>query len=994
MNTNNPLSEKETFIARIKQLESENRLLKSLLDQAGIAYPSGDTAIAGSAAENVPLVPITVSLARKFYSYFWGRTDVFAKRAMNRKTGKSGYYLQCDHFWQHGICPKASGQKQKCGECPNRSWTKLEARHIVSHLQGEKADASDVIGVYPLFPDGTCRFLVFDFDEHNAESENDKPITDSPNLREEVDALREICRLHEIPCPTERSRSGNGAHVWIFFSEPLDASLARRFGFALLDKGAESVNLKSFRTYDRLLPAQDSLADGELGNLIALPLQGLALQNGNSAFVDEKWNAFPDQWKVLFDTEKLSKQDLESKISAWQGHDPASGPSSYAPKPWEKTMRFQREDCDGMLRIVRANLVFVETANLKPRLQNQIRRLAAFSNPVFFRNRAIGLSNYSNGRFIYLGEDDSGFIGIPRGLYETLADKCRGAGIPFTVEDRRADGKQINVTFTGVLRDNQREAAETMMKADCGILNAATAFGKTVVCCGLISELKTSTLILLESSSLISQWEKAISNFLNLDESLPEYTTKSGRIKTRSSFVGIIQGPKDSSTGIIDIAMVGSLCKKGEFHPRLKEYGLVLVDECHHSASETMREVLREIHAKHLYGVTATPFRSDGLEKINEMLLGPVRYRYTARKRAEEMGINCFVLPRFTRVVFPGGDGEKNIGKAYECLRNSEVRNEQIVSDIRDCIALGRTPVVLTKYVKHAKLLADSTRGLADHVFLLTSEQSSDERENLCEEMEQVAPSESLILVATGQLIGEGFDYPRLDTLIMAMPVAWKGIVEQYAGRLNRDYPGKEDVVIYDYVDTHIPVFDRMYLKRLKAYKRIGYQIASSPSPERETVHAIYDSDTYLEAYENDLLHAEKEIILSSPTLSRPKVEHMIALLRERQETGVNVVILTLHPDVYRFGRNETRLELMERLRLNGFQVELSNGWQQRYAVIDREIVWYGSMNLLSKEDVEDSIIRITDRDVAAELLEGSFRKDADTEQFTLPLTGSDSTNQ
>ncbi|MBQ3663005.1 MAG: DEAD/DEAH box helicase family protein, partial [Clostridia bacterium] len=696
-----------------------------------------------------------------------------------------------------------------------------------------------------------------------------------------------------------------------------------------------------------------------------------------------------------FDTEKLSKQDLESKISAWQGHDPASVPSSDAPKPWEKTMRFHWEDCGGPLRIVRANLVYIESENLKPRLQNQIRRLAAFSNPIYFRNKAIGLSNYANGRFIYLGEDDSGFIGIPRGLYEALTEKCRDAGIPFTVEDRRADGKQINVTFTGVLRDNQREAVEAMLIADCGILSAATAFGKTVVCCGLISELKTSTLILLESSSLISQWEKAISTFLKLDEELPEYTTKSGRVKNRSSLIGIIQGPKDTSTGIIDIAMVGSLCKKGEFHPRLKEYGLVLVDECHHSASETMREVLREIHAKHLYGVTATPFRSDGLEKINEMLLGPVRYRYTARQRTEEMGINCFVLPRFTRVVFPGGDDEKNIGKVYECLRDSEVRNEQIVCDIRDCIALGRTPVVLTKYVEHAKLLANHVQDVADHVFLLTGKQSSDERESLCEEMEQVAPSESLILVATGQLIGEGFDYPRLDTLIMAMPVAWKGIVEQYAGRLNRDYPGKKDVVIYDYVDTHIPVFDRMYLKRLKAYKRIGYQIASSPSPspERETVHAIYDSDTYREAYDNDLLHAEKEIILSSPTLSRQKVEHVIALLRKRQEAGVNVVILTLHPDAYRFGRDETRLELMERLRMNGFHVELSNGWQQRYAVIDREIVWYGSMNLLSKEDVEDSIIRIAGRDVAAELLEGSFRKDADTEQFTLPLTGSDYTN-
>ena len=384
----NTISELEKLNARIiSELEAENKRLKSLLDQAGIAYPPAEKNTESEAA--VQPAGITVHLARRFYSFFWGRTDVFAKRSANKKTGKSGYYTQCGNFWLHGICPKTSGQKQKCSGCPNRVWTKLEAEHIAAHLRGEKEDASDMIGIYPLFPDGTCRFLVFDFDDHNAAEKSDKLSADTAEWKEEADTLRAICRHEQIPCLAERSRSGNGAHIWILFSEPVDASLTRKFGFALLDKGAESVNQKSFRTYDRMIPAQGALRDGELGNLIALPLQGQALKAGNSAFVDENWRPYPDQWEALFRTEKLSRRPVEDRIAAW--NQPISAPDSLdSLKPWERSMRFHRDDCDGPLRIVRANLVYVESGNLKPRLQNQIRRLAAFSNPVFFRNQAIG----------------------------------------------------------------------------------------------------------------------------------------------------------------------------------------------------------------------------------------------------------------------------------------------------------------------------------------------------------------------------------------------------------------------------------------------------------------------------------------------------------------------------------------------------------------------------------------------------------------------------
>lgn len=980
---------------KITELEKENAYLKAILDNAGISYTtnkpdeqSPQEIYDENQGRRIIPVHITHNHVRAFFSYFWGRMDVFSKRYQNKSTGKTGYFTQCDNFWRHGICPKASGVKVKCKDCTNRSWTKLQAFHIEAHLIGKKDDASDVVGIYPLFPDGTCRFLVFDFDNHDKGSEEKDYANSDDTWIEEVDALRDICTKANIPILVERSRSGRGAHIWIFFNAPIAASLARRFGTALLDKGAESVNLKSFRYYDRMLPSQDTLNNGELGNLIALPLQGQALKVGNSAFIDENRNTYPNQWKTLLSTRKLSKQQVEDYIADQYSENKQN---SYTllnddTKPWERTTIFHKEDVSGNLNTFLSNQIYVRTENLKPRIQNQIRRLAVFSNPQFYKNKAIGLSNYAQSRFIYLGYDENGYICIPRGLLDTLLERCENAGINITLVDKRSKGKSVNIVFNGELRDNQKEAITALTKYDSGIISAATAFGKTITCSNIISKIKTSTLILLESSALVEQWEKALSTFLTIDEELPEYHTKTGRIKKRKSVIGIIHGTKDTSTGIIDIAMAGSLCKKGVYHPRLKEYGMVIVDECHHSASSTISAVLREVNAKYVYGVTATPFRGDGLEKIIFMLIGDIRYKYTAKDMAEEQGISHYVIPRFTRTVSPHGRDKLHVNDAYEIIRNNEIRNDQIIADIKTCIENGRTPVVLTKYTDHAAQLYEKVKVYADNTFLLTGTKSKKEQKAVRSAMKQVPANENMILIATGQLIGEGFDYPRLDTLFLATPVAWKGIVEQYAGRLNRDYDGKDNVMIYDYVDIHIPVFDKMYAKRLKSYKRIGYQLYTGEPPKKQEANSIFDSDTYLPVYEKDLKNATRGIVISSPTLEKNKVHRMISLLKERQESGVKITIVTWHPEVYKYGKYEHRIELMELLRNAGFNVELLTGSCQHYAVVDSELVWYGSMNLLSKEDADDNIMRISSKSIAAELLEMTFRKDSNLNEYQLPL--------
>ena len=988
-------------------LEKENRYLKDLLDRAGISYKqkpienqTQEDTFDPNQGARIQHVEITDELANHFFSRFWGRQDVYSKRYVKKGTGEAGYYPQCNHFWSEK-CPRKTGKKIKCRDCVSQSWKKLDIAVLKRHLEGKAADASDVIGIYPLLPDGTCRFLVFDFDNHEKDTGKEDARDADERWKEEVEALREICRLNGIDALAERSRSGRGAHVWIFFQSAVDASLARKFGFALLEKGAESVNLKSFTYYDRMLPAQDHIPDGGksgrpgLGNLIALPLQGQALKEGNSAFIDENWNAYPDQWGELFCRQRLSKELMVACIKEWQPVNPfeetvenqnskgqeQQGQQSQGKqneeraKPWEQNREFLAEDVDGKLMLTLSNLIYADASNLRPRIQNRIRRLAAFANPVFYKNQAMGLSNFANGRYIYLGQDEGGYIGIPRGLREELIEKCERAGIAWEEEDERVHGREIKVEFNGRLRETQAAAAEKMLAHETGILSAATAFGKTVVCSYLIAARKVSTLILLESSSLIEQWQEALAKFLLIDAELPEYQTPSGQTRKRKSIIGKLQGAHDSTTGMIDIAMAGSLYKKGELHPRLQEYGMVIVDECHHAASDTIVSILREIKAKYVYGVTATPMRGDGLEKINYRMIGLVRYSYGARDMAKEQGIRHFVYPRFTKTVNPHRLGEQmHVNEAYELIRDSEKRNEQIISDVKFCIEKGRSPVVLSKYKEHARLLYEKLKEYADKPFLLLGDNQKKEQKKLLDEMRQGSKEQSVILVATGQLIGEGFDYPRLDTLFMATPVAWKGVVEQYTGRLNREYEGKETVIVYDYVDRHIPVFDRMYTKRLRAYKQIGYEICAGieTAAVKET-NAIFDIDNYGAVYRQDLLRASKEIVISSPGLRRDKVHQMIQLLGRLQEEGVLITIVTWHPDTYKFGSSEARMDLMEELRQAGFQVRLVDDNCEHYTIIDREIVWYGSMNFLSKEDAEDNLMRVCSGKIAEELLEMTF---------------------
>ncbi len=401
----------QILLKKVIYLERENQILKELLHERGIEYEKYLQKACGAAPEKYdpnqgarikPLV-IEDDTPAHFYKRFWGRQDVYELRYTNWKTGKTGYYTQCANFWSNG-CHKRLQDKVQCRDCEYKAYKPITKEVVLAHLKGQDPRGNDVLAIYPMLPGNYCRFLVFDFDDHAGGTAQDDYANQDEKWKEEVDSLREICRLLKIDYLVERSRSGRGAHLWVFFSKPILAKTARQFGFALLNKGAEAVNLKSFRYFDRMLPNQDVLPEGGLGNVIALPLQGKALTLGNSAFIDENWNAYPDQLKALWNTEMIPPELIENYIRDWNASDPDHFDENDPTKPWERRDQFEAADVNGNAEIDLSNMVYINSKNLQPRIQNQVRRLAAFSNPEFYKNQAIGFSNYKESRYIYLGK--------------------------------------------------------------------------------------------------------------------------------------------------------------------------------------------------------------------------------------------------------------------------------------------------------------------------------------------------------------------------------------------------------------------------------------------------------------------------------------------------------------------------------------------------------------------------------------------------------------
>ena len=876
-----------------------------------------------------PAIRQHLSLEEKvdmFRNLFKGREDVFARRWYSRTSGKSGYQPVCRNEWDRQLCNK---KRYKCAECPNRLFKPLEYEDIYRHLEGKSPDGLDVIGVYTILTDNTCNFLCADFDDKSCEH----------GYKKDVLAYVGVCKDWDIPCSIERSRSGNGAHVWIFFEQPLPASKVRRLGNTILTEAMERDGRMTFKSYDRFFPNQDRLPDGGFGNLLALPLQGKARKEGNSVFVDENFMIYEDQWDYLLQIKRVSETMVDTLLAKHGTASELGGLSTTSePKPWEVPMpqKITRDDFPASLILIRSNMLYIPLLGFSARVVNHLKRIASFKNPDFYARQGMRLSTYNIPRIISCADIEEDYISLPRGCDDAVISLLEDNKITYHIEDKTNHGENITVKFKGELREEQKAAIASLIAHDNGILNATTAFGKTVTAIGLIAERKVNTLILVHTKALLDQWKSRLEDFLEIDFAEDNLPPKRGRKKVFSPF-GTLDSKENSLHGKIDIALMQSCLKDNTVKTFVRDYGMLIVDECHHVSAVNFERILKYANARYVYGITATSIRKDGHQPIIFMQCGPIRYSADAKAQMASQTFTRLLVPRFT-FYRELTDEKSTYARMVQKMAEDENRNRFITDDVCKSLKEGRSPIVLTSLTAHVEALADALSSHYKHVVTLVGSESAKEKRQKKEHLQNISPEEPFVIVATGKYVGEGFDYPRLDTLFLALPISWKGIVAQYAGRLHREYPGKREVRIYDYIDIRVPMCNVMYKRRLRGYASVGYQIHSSAPMDlfNESHNVIFNGHTYQNEFFKDLFRAKHSVIISATKLWFAKHSSILDMLKDLSARGTEVVTFI-----------KNNLEKEERLKEIGASIRTNDSLAIDIAIIDKSLIWYGSVNYL-----------------------------------------------
>lgn len=749
-----------------------------------------------------------------FRCLFRGREDVFPLRWQNDKTGKSGYAPVCSNEWARGICQKP---RIKCSECRHQAFVPISDEAVRRHLQGTAPSGSPprsaefTIGVYPLLQDETCRFLAADFDKQS--------------WQRDATAFVATCRNFGISTALERSRSGNGAHVWIFFAEPVPAVEARRLGALLITATMERHPDIGFDSYDRLFPSQDTMPVGGFGNLIALPLQSGPRERGNSVFLDDNLHPHKDQWAYLSSLRPLARSKVSEFVSAAAASGRILGVrlpvDDEDDEPWARppSRRQPQAPLQGpfpkTVGLVLGNQIYIDRRDLPPTLVNRLIRLAAFQNPEFYAAQAMRLPTFGKPRIVSCAELFDNHIALPRGCFAAVADLLAEQGIEVELRDERVVGATVATRFLGELSNEQQSAAEALLKHEVGVLAAATAFGKTVVASFVLAARQRNTLVLVHRQQLMDQWVARLAAFLDIDPKM----------------IGVIRAGKRKPTGIVDVALIQSLVRKGVVSDLVADYGHLIVDECHHLPAVSFEAVAREAKSRYVLGLSATVTRKDGHHPIIFMQCGPVRYKVDARKQASRRPFAHKVVFRPTsfRRSDPSFEERPTIQQLYGLIAADEARNDLIFDDVLLALEAGRSPVIITERKEHVDTLAERLSRFAKNVIVLRGGMGAGERRTALQALAQISDVEERVLVATGRYLGEGFDDARLDTLFLAMPISWRGLLAQYAGRLHRLHPAKRDVVIYDYVDSLEPMLAKMAAKRRTGYQSLGYSEVEEP---------------------------------------------------------------------------------------------------------------------------------------------------------------------
>jgi superfamily II DNA or RNA helicase len=784
----------KTFCPQCTRLQKEIDRFKALLSSHGIPWEEERAGQPESLLDQPRLsekAGLHLSPEDKialFRNLFRGRSDVYPVRWESVK-GKSGYSPACSNEWRPGVCGKP---RTKCGDCDQRQLLPVTDQVIYDHLAGHHT-----IGVYPLMTDETCYFLAVDFD--------------GSDWREDARAFTESCRELKVSAALEISRSGQGAHVWIFFSEAVPAREARELGAALISHTCSRTRQLALSSYDRLFPNQDNLPKGGFGNLIALPLQKHPREQGWSVFVDDNLEPYPDQWAFLASMAQMSALEVESAISqaTGGGHplDVAFIAEENNTEPWKRPAQIT-DRLTGLLpaslKLTLASQIFIEKAPLTQPLANRLIRLAAFQNPEFYKAQAMHLPVWNKPHIIGCAENFPLHIGLPRGCLEPVRVLLARHDIKIEIHDERVTGSPIKVKFTGVLRADQKSAFKAMLNHEVGVLFAPTAFGKTVTASAIIARRRVSTLILVHRTELLRQWQERLRTFLDIP--------KGG--------LGTLVGGKEKLSGQIDIAVMQSLSRRQDLANLLDRYGQIIVDECHHLSAFSFETIMKQAKSRYVLGLTATPVRRDGHHPIIFMQCGPIRHSAT---RPETAPTQLEIWPNSMKA--PAIPPDAKIQDVFRALAIHDPRNQRIAQDILTAYKDGRKILVLSERTDHLNVLREAMGEVGGPCWVLHGRLSKKQRTAILSELNELDEAVPRVLLATGRLIGEGFDHPPLDTLVLAMPISWKGTLQQYAGRLHRGHASKRDVRIYDYIEHDHPQLARMWDKRLRGYRAMGYEL-------------------------------------------------------------------------------------------------------------------------------------------------------------------------
>jgi superfamily II DNA or RNA helicase/very-short-patch-repair endonuclease len=668
------------------------------------------------------------------------------------------------------------------------------------------------MGVYPMLQDETCFFLAVDFDK--------------ATWREDVEAVENTCRRWDLPIVMERSRSGNGAHAWIFFAEAIPAVLARKLGSHILTETMEQRPDMGLDSYDRLFPNQDTLPTGGFGNLIALPLQKQPRELGNSVFVrkqDVQWRPYPDQWAFLSTVRKMDRAAVEAIVRKAEAKgrvvgvrlalaDEDDDTPCLSPPPRHRKEPPIAGPLPQSLELILGDQIYIAKESLSPGLRNRLVRLAAFQNPEFYKAQAMRLPTYNKPRVIGCAEDHTHHIGLPRGCLEDVQSLLADLHVKSAVRDERNAGRPLDVSFRGDLRPEQKTAAEALLAHDTGVLSATTAFGKTVVAAWLIAQRGVNTLVLVHRRQLLEQWVERLSAFLGLPP----------------KNIGKIGGGRRKPTSSLDVAVIQSLVRKGVVSDQVAQYGHLIVDECHHLSAQSFERVVRRAKAKYVVGLSATIARKDGHHPIIFMQCGPVRHRVDAKAQAAVRPFEHAVHVRptsFRPLKAANQDARIQFHDLYDELIADDARNQSICNDVMQAVQEGRSPLILTERNEHLARLAGLMSATDCHLVVLRGGLGRKEIRATVEQLAAIPENESRVLLATGRYVGEGFDDARLDTLFLTLPVSWRGTIAQYVGRLHRLHHGKREVRVYDYADLNVPMLARMFDRRCRGYESVGYTI-------------------------------------------------------------------------------------------------------------------------------------------------------------------------